>query len=349
MTLLQLQNLVKRDPPAYETEFRQQHRHFSALLEIFKQKPTDESREFQELVNFMAATAPCFPELVVTFPPQLMELLEHHAGVLDSELRQCLCRALILLRNRELLGPTALLSLFFKLFRVPDKSLREMLYKHIVSDIRRLNMKHKSNGVNKALQNFMYTMLQDASEVAAKRSLDVMVDLYRRGIWQDEKTVNVVSTGLFSTVAKIKVAALKFFLASHLEQIVDSDQEEDGDTYQDALRRSEFQKKTKKRQRLVQRKLKQEQRSDKKRQKNVAFNYSAIHLLHDSQGLAEKFFKSFKTANDRWEIQLMCMNLVSRLIGIHQLFVLGFYSYLEKFLWPHKQGQCGSHALCVAG
>ncbi len=31
------------------------------------------------------------------------------------------------------------------------------------------------------------------------------------------------------------------------------------------------------------------------------------------------------------------MNLVSRLIGVHSLFVLGFYSYLEKFLWPHKQ------------
>ncbi len=37
----------------------------------------------------------------------------------------------------------------------------------------------------------------------------------------------------------------------------------------------------------------------------------------------------------------MAMNLVSRLIGIHSLFVLGFYSYLEKFLWPHKQGLFG--------
>jgi protein SDA1 len=270
MTLAGLQNVLKRDPEAYREEFLQQWRHYESNLEIFRLRPADQSQDFQDLVSFVAAVAPCYPDVVQAFPQQVMDLLDKNAKVLDAELRQvrpicvvggvfpfisfnsfifsqCLCRALILMRNRDLLGPSDLMALFFRLFRVPDKPLRELLYTHIVGDIRRLNQKHKSNAVNKTLQNFMYTMLSDANEVAAKRSMDVMMELYRRGIWQDERTTNVIAAGLFSPVAKIKAAALKFFLSSHLERPEDDDNGDDNDTYQDVLRRSEFQKKTKKR------------------------------------------------------------------------------------------------------
>lgn len=78
-----------------------------------------------------------------------MALLEQHAEILDADLRQVLCRALMLLRNRGLLQASSLLALFFKLFKVPDKILRETLFKHVVADIRRLNAKQKNNAVNK--------------------------------------------------------------------------------------------------------------------------------------------------------------------------------------------------------
>ena len=57
--------------------------------------------------------------------------------VLDSDLRMSLCRSLIMLRNKELLTSISILELFFKLFRCPDKKLREMLFQHIINDIRR--------------------------------------------------------------------------------------------------------------------------------------------------------------------------------------------------------------------
>lgn len=53
-----------------------------------------------------------------------------------------------------------------------------MLYRSIVSDIQQLNRKHKNNAVNRSLQNFMYSMLSDTNVVAAKKSLDVMIELY---------------------------------------------------------------------------------------------------------------------------------------------------------------------------
>lgn len=96
-------------------------------------------------------------------------------------------------------------SLFHVLFYL------QTLYTHIVTDIKNINAKHKNNKVNtvsracqslhqpslndssslhefcfavfQTLQNFMYTMLRDSNPIAAKISLDVMIELYKRNIW----------------------------------------------------------------------------------------------------------------------------------------------------------------------
>ena len=75
-----------------------------------------------------------------------------------------------------------------------------------------------------ALQNFMYRMLQDSSPVAAKMSLDVLIELYRKNIWNNPKTVQVIATGCFSKTTKLVVAALKFFLG--VEKKEDDGEEE---------------------------------------------------------------------------------------------------------------------------
>lgn len=60
-----------------------------------------------------------------------------------------------------------------------------------------------------------------------------MVELYKRNIWNDTKTVNVISTALFNKTAKISVAALKFFVGrDEQEEEVDSD--DDTETVRDS-------------------------------------------------------------------------------------------------------------------
>jgi protein SDA1 len=41
-----------------------------------------------------------------------------------------------------------------------DKALREMAFKHIVQSIKRMNLKHKDEAKNRALQNILFVMLQ---------------------------------------------------------------------------------------------------------------------------------------------------------------------------------------------
>ena len=51
--------------------------------------------------------------------------------------------------------------------------------------------------LNTTMQNFMFTMLKDSNKIAAKTSLDVMIELYRKNVWRDAKTVNVIATACF--------------------------------------------------------------------------------------------------------------------------------------------------------
>lgn len=80
------------------------------------------------------------------------------------------------------------------------------------------------------------------------------------------------------------------------------------------------------------------QKSKKKATKAPRFNFSALHLIHDPQGFAEKLFKQLEKNNDRFEIKLLALDVISRLIGLHNLFLLNFYPYLQRFLQPHQRG-----------
>jgi protein SDA1 len=57
--------------------------------------------------------------------------------------------------------------------------------------------------------------------------MNVMIELYKRKIWNDDKTVNIISEACFNENPKIVVAACKFFL------ILDYDFESDGDESSD--------------------------------------------------------------------------------------------------------------------
>lgn len=201
--LPQLQNLIKRDAESYHEEFLQQYQHFQNTLEVFQLSPDQSNKTLDDLVMFMAQIAQCYPKELEKFPQQIINILQNYNTALNNDMRMTLCKALILLRNKNLLAPTDLLELFFQLLRCQDKSLRSFLQNHIITDIKNLNMKHKNAKLNTTLQNFMFTMLKDANTRAAKMSVDIMIELYKKNVWNDAKTVNVIATGCFARVTKV--------------------------------------------------------------------------------------------------------------------------------------------------
>lgn len=117
------------------------------------------------------------------------------------------------------------------------------------------------------MQTFVFEMLQDPNETANKRALSVMIELYKRKIWNDEKTVNVIGQACFNDNAKVVAAACKFFLV--MDYIYESEGEAESSGEEDKkliLGRFKGTKKhTKSMQTKVDRAIKQSKRKVKRR------------------------------------------------------------------------------------
>uniref|UniRef100_A0A1B0GP95 Protein SDA1 n=1 Tax=Phlebotomus papatasi TaxID=29031 RepID=A0A1B0GP95_PHLPP len=146
--------------------------------------------------------AQLYPDVCKNFPQQLIDVLQTFSINLDPTVRNALCKALILLRNKNLIPALQLLELFFQLLRCPDKNFREFVRNHIVTDIKNINAKGKDMKVNSTLQNFMYTMLNDTNPKCAfsysshlchkhHRILQILAPLIRRELENIQGTFKV--------------------------------------------------------------------------------------------------------------------------------------------------------------
>ena len=99
-------------------------------------------------------------------------LLPAAALQLPRDIRKTCVSALILMRNKGVLEPLRLLELFFRIMAVvPDKTLREILYKHLVNDIRNINKKGKRNEpVNRSIQSFLHRVVSTHGQAAQDAS-----------------------------------------------------------------------------------------------------------------------------------------------------------------------------------
>lgn len=344
LNLPQLQNCIKKDPSAYEEEFHVQFRHYESVLQILMFNPAYFDKEFESLVMFLAHTCPCYKKKMVEFPKQLMNLLRNYSTGLHRTSRLACCKALMILRAKSFLELQELLPLFFELAVCPDKTLRSYIRQNIISDIKSANKKSRNEKINRELQRFMFTVLSnDQQEVAAKMALDIMTELYKKNVWRNKELVNQIAQACLSRSSKILVTALQFFLGTDdvdLDEKGSSDEEEEKrgalNQLKDTLMANRFNKSSRKRQKLLERIKKTVRTTQNKEKKVETFNFSALHLINDPQTLAEKLFSYLESTHQRFEVKLMLMNLISRLIGIHDLLLLNFYPYLTRYLQPHQ-------------
>lgn len=163
--------------------------------------------------KFMAHICHVYQGQIASFlSSELLNMLQQYYSILNQEVRQCLVTCLKVMRGKDQVPATAVLPVLLKLFKCKDKSLRKYLHSIIIADMKQLNKDSKNHALNKKLQNFILGLLQDPNEDSAKRSMNVMIELYKRHIWNDDKTVNAIWTGCEHANPKIVAAACKFFL-----------------------------------------------------------------------------------------------------------------------------------------
>lgn len=60
------------------------------------------------------------------------------------------------------------------------------------ADIKAANRKHHNEQLNRMTQNMLFSAVADANELAARKSLAILVELWRRHVWRDSRTISVI-------------------------------------------------------------------------------------------------------------------------------------------------------------
>ncbi|THV08075.1 SDA1-domain-containing protein [Dendrothele bispora CBS 962.96] len=359
--LPQLQNLIKRDPPSYKDEFLQQWNHYNSIRLIFHLNPDEHAQHFRELVTFIAQVATCYPTETAQFPSHVSSILLESYTMLSPDTRKSLIQTMVMLRNKNVISSLELLRCLFPLLpRTTSTTLRALIRKTILSDIRTANMRTKNHKLNRAIQAMLFSMVEkgledqnfgdkgkareqaSSSDNAGRKGEDAMwaviltKQLWKKGVWSDAKSVSIVAIGCLHPVVKVQSASIHFFLGNDEEEDSDGEEEEDVDVK--ALQhRREINKKTRSGDKKLQKKLIV---AKKKKHSKVLVqpNFSALQLLNDPQTFAEKLYDALNRYDKRFSLdhKILVMQLLSRVIGSHKLCVLGFYTYIIKYLTYHQ-------------
>ncbi|KAH9830989.1 SDA1-domain-containing protein [Rhodofomes roseus] len=357
--LPQLQNLIKRDPTAYKEEFLQQWNHYNSIRQIFLINPDEQAQHFRELVAFIAQVSQCYSKETAEFPSHLSTMLLENYGTLSPDTRKSLVQNLVMLRNKDVISSIELLKTLFPLLpRTTSSSLRAFIRRTILSDIRTANLRTKNHKLNRAVQAMLFGMVErgmDQEVVGDKGKLraaagpaqnggDAMwaivltKELWRKGIWNDAKTVSIVALGCFHPVVKVQSASLHFFLGSDEEKEDSDDESEDEPDVKGLQHRREINKKTRSGDKKIRKTIKSIKSKQKKKADAITPNFPAIQLLNDSQTFGEKLYDNLNRYDKRLSLdhKILIMHLLSRVMGSHKLCVLGFYTYIVKYLTYHQ-------------
>ncbi|GLJ17992.1 hypothetical protein SUGI_0317040 [Cryptomeria japonica] len=362
LSLPSLQSRMKCDPQGYESELLLLVRHFESCLAVFRQHAALKSasmggdpgaaKELGELTLFLAHVAPCYSQHLAHFPKQLAELLQASGHSLPSGLRRQITQALILLMNRQMIELAETLPLFVMLQTLEDRELKKLAFSHIFQYIRRMNLKHKNDVKNRALQSILFKLLQEEHESKAKSALAVLCDLHRRKVWFDERTGNAICIACFHKSSKIMIAALSFILG--YEQNVEDNEDEDSSGDEDIAKQKPqvilsreavykahhkgTTKSKKKKQAKLQRVMRGLKKQNRVQSESVDWgSYSPLRHLKDPQAFVEKLFSRLQTCNERFEVKMMMMKVIARAVGLHRLILLNFYPFLQKYVQPHQR------------
>ncbi|CAG9539318.1 unnamed protein product [Cercopithifilaria johnstoni] len=342
-----LQELINKDPESYKEEFLGEYNFYIKTIQLLKLQPNlnhADLQSLQELINFLACTSSHYPKEGKEYAASIMQILGSRMTGLDPEIRIAFCKALITLRNRRIIDPLVVIDLFFTLVPCEDKNLRKFICGSIKALIKKLTLQYRDQKTLCKVRTFLFTKLKDSRSVVVRTAALILIDGFRKGFLKDAKTANALAECCLHKVARIQIAAMRFFLGSLEDDDSDGDEsgneEEDQKTLKEITVAYKAAKKThKKKEKFMKaKKLLSNNRKSKKENAGKLCNLVAVRYLYDPQTFAERLFGLLENRkNEKFETRLLCMALCARMIGIHKLQALSFYSYMHRFLQPKQR------------
>ena len=339
-----IQDKIKRDKELYKEDFLKLLELFKPKFSTFLETPNSTSHTFiKELIVFYAHISNVFYKELEFIPQNLKQLLDTNHSIIHPEIRLAIIESFSLLRKKNLINPTIVLPMLFQLLTIQDKQLRSRIQEIIITDLGRINEKTKNNQVNKYIRNTCSEILSNINTNTikqARKTLNIMINLYKKKIWNDTPTINAIANACSSMDRKISHASCKFFLSEYEEIKEDSDNEDFGDLkHKYKLLGKGNNKKTKKRKDKLKKLMKAVERRDARQEKvktNLNKDFMPIDLLNDPSSIADKLFDKLRNLKNRknYQLKIDMMRFIGRLAGRHKLIVNNFFVYLSTQMKP---------------
>ncbi|VDK34852.1 unnamed protein product [Taenia asiatica] len=346
LNLSELECNIRRDPESYLPDFEIQYENYNSLEATYLSAPSEYVPKLDNVLVFLSQIIHLFPDYVPKFSENVTSALLSRSFGMNARMRMAYLKAFVRLRTRNFITLQQSVDVAFRLHRCQDKQVRKMLRGFVISDIKRTNSKNRSEKSNSAIRSFLATSIRDGNTTVAKEAVIILVELYRKGVWKCEKSVNLIADACLAKSQKVYSKAVRFFLG-HNEKSTEQESSSDSDATIGLDAKIKQLKlghrvgtKSKKRAKRLDRdidslKRKNEQRL--KKQKPTGINIPALNMIYDPQTFAEKLFHKLEKCNDRLELRLLLLELISHLIGVHQLLLLNFYPSLQRFLRPQQR------------
>ncbi|CAH8846129.1 unnamed protein product [Trichobilharzia szidati] len=345
MPLSELSFQLSRDPLSYRSDFEAQLESYTTLRQSFASAPSQHISRLEELLLFLSQVVKHYPDHVGEFASSVIQTLLSRAFGMHPDMRMAFLRAFMRLRTKNLIPAAQAVDVAFKLHRCHDKQVRKTLRHFLVSDIKRMNKSQKQTKVNAVILTFLSKMIKDNSSTVAREAVLILLCLFKKNVWNDARTANTIADSCLVNKKKVYVPAVQFFLGKmkaigELESSSDSESDVDEETKIKQLRMGHrVGAKTKGRQKRLERSIKNVNKEKERKVKKRAelTNFHALNMLHDPQTFAEKLFRKLERCSDRFEIRLLILDLISRLIGLNKLILLNFYPFIQRFLRPQQR------------
>ncbi|CAH8520102.1 unnamed protein product [Schistosoma intercalatum] len=344
MPLSELSYHLTRDPLSYRTDFEEQLENFSTLKQSFSSAPSQYISRLEELLSFLSQVVRYYPEHVAEFTTSVIQILLSRSFGMHPEMRMAFLRAFMRLRTKNLIPATQAVDIAFKLYRCRDKQVRKTLRHFLVSDIKRMNKSQKQTKANAVILSFLSKMIKDNSSTVAREAVLILLCLFKKNVWNDARTANVIADSCLICNKKVYVPAIQFFLGKskaldEMETSSDSESDDEETKIKQLRLGHRVGVKTKNRQKRLERSIKHvnKEKERKMKKRTELTNFHALNMLHDPQTFAEKLFRKLERCSDRFEIRLLILDLISRLIGLNKLVLLNFYPFIQRFLRPQQR------------
>ncbi len=152
--------------------------------------------------------------------------------MLHPELRDKMVGSLGLLRRKDVLDASTFAQILFPiLVHTPSKTLRALLFRRIVADLRNSNSRSKNHKLNRTVQTVLFNLVtSDRTSARPIWAVKITRELWTRQIWTDERPVEVMREACLGDNEKVVVSAVRFFLGGDKarEDELEDDSSDDG-------------------------------------------------------------------------------------------------------------------------